>query len=318
MSDKIKISELPEALSVEDTDLLAIVQGGETKKATVNLLPGQEIGYTPENVTNKTEVWHTPPNHTRYPTEKLVKDQVDAIFAHISALFPRPLNLIALEDLGNYAYLNSAYDSVKKGDVFIADGISGDPGLVDGDWIIAMDNGVTFSASNYGSIAYWKKVQFGADLTPENIRDALATLTGSDMLSASHIFWSGTKSIRQYITDDIVTAIDARQKKLYVERYIVSSTGDTTVFTITGVKLHPILMLLNRVPYIGKQGQPETVGEFDFSYYHSAGGNTIITTNANFNPLIEFSSGNIVDIIHSIDPTGGITTEPNTTEEPPE
>ncbi len=424
MSDKIKISELPEATEMALSDIFAIVQGGVTKKAPASLLPGQDLGYTAENIANKTPSWTGTPNHNRYPTEKLVKDTIDGQLSYILGKIPHPFNFIAFDDLGNYAYMNSAFAAIKKGDIFVAEDLTGNPAeLTDGDWIIAMDNMESpFSEANYNNPAKWLKVKFqltasqirdllqtligtnrlskaaiqGADfalnrrgkgdvtdtpgfqnvmgnrhkgdywifddgvgggggggggesetlengdwiiclvnnatlhstdsgyldseqwdiikiskldslnaVTAEQIRDLLHTLQGEHMLSSDNILWDGETSLKVYLATIIQLDINSRQKRLFTERYIISGSGESSMFTITGKKIHPVLLHVNRVPYSGKEGEPETVGAFDYTYKHE-GNNTVITSNTSFDPPLTFNGNDIVDILHSVTPSVSI------------
>ena len=76
-----KISELSEATSLNNGDLIAIVQGAETKKISKeNFLVSKQdvLGFTPENVSNKdTDTTLAANSDTKYPSQKAVKTYID-------------------------------------------------------------------------------------------------------------------------------------------------------------------------------------------------------------------------------------------------
>lgn len=75
----VKISELTAASALTGTELVEVVQSGTNKKSTTQDIADLfELGYTAENVTNKSTAVGLGTSDTLYPSQKAVKAYVDA------------------------------------------------------------------------------------------------------------------------------------------------------------------------------------------------------------------------------------------------
>ena len=189
-----------------------------------------------------------------------------------------------------------------KGDFWIYDdGLGGGGGgggesetLNNGDWIVALVNNATLHSTDSGYLesAQWWVVKFGGDsgngstMSAEEIRDALQTLTGPDMLNGAKVKYSHTLSI--------IDRLNEMQEIIQRIRLTFDSPIGASSYTITGILMHPIQLCINRVPYQGVQGS--TFSGYDFRYVHSSG-NTVITINPGLG--VSFNTNDIIDILYT-------------------
>lgn len=85
MADK-KISQLTAAAALTGTEVVPIVQSGDTVKATTqNIANLFSLGYTAENVANKSTTTSLGTSNTLYPTQNAVKVYADTVAAAAAA-----------------------------------------------------------------------------------------------------------------------------------------------------------------------------------------------------------------------------------------
>lgn len=315
MSDKVKISELPEATTVNNSDLIAIVQDGITKKVTANKIPGSPLSYTPENVINKKTSWNNPTTDVNYPSEKLVKTELDtkSNIGHTHSEY-------ALVQHGHPAadiIFNNIYACDVEEALVTLFGMNVPPWVAQ-EWpahyLVSYNGGfyysndVTTAEHIPGISTRWDRILF---MTAIEVRNLLQTLTVVNMLPATNVVYdpTGGKTVTAKI-NDLVTEINKKQDQLYSERFIVPNTGGEplSTYTIEGKLIYPITLYVNKVPYFGKFCLPEDVGIYDFSYRHVSN-NTIITSNQLASPPLAFNTNDIIDIVHSKTPVVPISPE---------
>lgn len=76
----IKVSELPETTSVNNSDLLMVVQSGSSKKIQVQTLPFN----TKEDVSNKVTSLSSSSTDSQYPSAKCVYDIIGDVESILS------------------------------------------------------------------------------------------------------------------------------------------------------------------------------------------------------------------------------------------
>ena len=79
---EIKVTELPETTTLNDSDLLMVVQSGASKKMQVQTLPFD----TKEDVSNKVTSLSSSSTNSQYPSAKCVYDiigDVESILAEV-------------------------------------------------------------------------------------------------------------------------------------------------------------------------------------------------------------------------------------------
>jgi len=332
MSDKVKISDLPTATTVNNTDWVAIVQGGVTKKAAAEKLPATTLPYTPENIANKVAAWTTPVNNTRYPSEKLVKDSLDTkaaanhTHAATAVTYTTPNNQQgiqnakeALDALFNgvvhgHTAQQISYSNPYNGSANIYDALntlfdSNIPSWADKDWpdsYTVMHNGALYWSNDVISVGEpapgistkWVLLIQPTSMTGAQIVTALELLSINNCLNSSKVKYGDGVSVTSKI-GIMDAALNNKQGMLYHRRIIIEGVFATPGLTIPGT-VFPIYVSVNRVPYIGKQGASFTgeLAGYDFRYQH-IDVNTVITTNPTFNPQLTFNPGDVVDILHS-------------------
>lgn len=141
------------------------------------------------------------------------------------------LNFQAKYDMSQYASLTTNFPNVQKGDFWIADGIGGEFGVQNGDWVIALLNDATFEneyQSDEWMILSFSSTGGGGTMTASQIRDALQTLIGANMLDSQYIGYGGVG------LDGIVEELDANK----ADKTEVIVKNNTTAFTPTS-NYHP-------------------------------------------------------------------------------
>jgi hypothetical protein len=199
------------------------------------------------------------------------------------------------------ATVQSLTANVKEGDWFEwTEGESPTEGdFAEGDVAISLTNtpSVPWALDDplYWRIYRFSKLDSIANMAAADIRDALETLTGTNMLNGDKVKYDATNSLK--------AKIDKKQDEIFAKRIILEGVVGTFSITLSGLLIHPIQVSVNRVPYVGKEGTSfggELAG-YDFRYEHSAS-NTVIVSNPSFDPRLSFNPADVIDILHSNQP----------------